>query len=218
MPKILEENKPKKRKKWLPVDWDSIYPLYKLGKYSNYKIAKIYAKDHKDSQTYKNTVSDAAIVKEAQKRNWKKNLAEKIKNEIKEKIVSKGVSSANLSDKEIVENAANVGADRVLEHRDDIKALRDIEEKLLLELKDGPKRMVVKTYKGEFIEKEFGMDISGKAATFKTLVSSMGKRIKLERQAFQIDIGDDPDTDDIDDMSDDDITNEIKRLLGDGGD
>ncbi|WP_022667905.1 hypothetical protein [Desulfospira joergensenii] len=172
------------------IDWDSIKPLYRLGTLSNYQICEQYEQDHKNSQTWKKTVTEAAIRKHAKIKKWKKNLAGKVKKEIQEKLVRTEVRTANqdnLSDDEIIENAAEAGSQVIFRHRKEIRCLIELENKFLLELGTDPTKLHFATYQGDIFSEECDLTVSEKAATLKNLTEVRAKRIALERQAYNLD-------------------------------
>lgn len=169
-------------KKKLLVDWGSVHNLYKLGHLSLRAIAEQYKADHTNSQTFKKTVSAPAIIKEAKRLKWKKNLASKVQERTQEKLVNKLVNSVNQkTDEEIIEEASNATANVVVLHRKQIKALLEHEDALLKELKTGTKPMLV----GEKIKK-VKIDLKDRSIILKNITACRKERIILERQAHNI--------------------------------
>ena len=65
-------------------------------------------------------LTSGPIRKKAKAQNWQKDLAGAVREKVKEKLVREEVRAPNARDKEIVEAAANTGADVVRRHRRDI--------------------------------------------------------------------------------------------------
>lgn len=160
------------------IDWDSIEPLYRAGSLSNCDICRQYEADHKNSQTWRLTVSEAAIRKHAKAKGWKKNLAQKVKEQVRENLVRSEVRDSNQShqgqsDQEIIEQAAEAGSGVVLRHRKEINSLATVESKLLLELETLPKAGKV--------------TLKDKSIILKNITHVRAQRIVLERQAYNLD-------------------------------
>jgi len=176
-----------KRRKF--IDWDSIEPLYRAGALSLHDICAQYEADHVNSQTWKKTVTHAAILKQAKKRNWTRNLAEKVQKRIKEKLVTEPVTTCNndkrASDEEYVERAAEVGTSVVLRHQREAASLLEHEDRLLSELATATK-LYITQYQGEIVKKSVSMTVYEKAQTLKALAEVRAKRIALERQAHSL--------------------------------
>ena len=188
----MADSKTKPAKKRCQINWKAVYPLYRTGTLSNLQIVKQYASDHINSQTHKPTVSEAAIRKQAIKCGWQKDLAGAVQEKIKQKLVRAEVrDSHQLSDEEIVDEAAEAGTQVVVRHREEIGGLKDIEEHLLNELACGSGKVHVSNYKGEITITKLNLTITEKSATYKNLVSSMKDRVALERQALNIVDGED---------------------------
>lgn len=174
------------------IDWDSIEPLYRAGQLSLNGICAQYAEDHKNSQTWKKTITHGAIVKKAKAKGWSRNLAGKVKERVKEKLVTSLVTGCDKgksggSDEEIIERAAEAGSNVVLRHRVEINALLEHENALLQELIDRPKKLYMANYQGKIISKEIELTIKERSATLKDLASVRAQRIALERQAHNLD-------------------------------
>jgi len=181
------------------IDWDSVEPLYRLGKLSNCEICRQYAADHEHSQTWKTTVTEAAIRLRAKAKGWERNLADRVRTKVKENLVRTPLRDSNqekqLSDQEIIDKAAEIAADVVLRHREEIKALLNIENALLEELSNGPKKLYLSTFQGEILEKEVSLTVKEKSATLKDLAAVRAQRVTLERQAYNLNDNSNPDED-----------------------
>lgn len=164
----------KKRAKRKFTNWDAVHELYKIGNLSLAGISEQYKADHQNSVRFKKTVSDVAIMKKAKEEKWSKSLAGKVQNAIQEKLVNAVVSNTNQKkDKEIVEEAAKVGAGVVMLHRKQIAALTAHEDRLLEEL-------------GAIKNKKTLKDLKMKSAILKDITQIRAQRIALERQAHNI--------------------------------
>lgn len=173
------------------IDWDSIEPLYRAGAMSLNDICRQYEADHVNSQVWKTTVTHAAIIKKAKDKKWTKNLVSKVSERIQEKLVTSLVTGCNqdrpLSDQDIIERAAEVGSQVVFRHRDEIKALLAHEQRLLVMLEGGPKKLYLSTFQGKILEKEVSLTVKEQSATLKDLAAVRAQRIVLERQAHNLD-------------------------------
>lgn len=188
----MAKSSPKKTKRKY-IDWDSIEPLYRAGVLSLHEICAQYEADHINSQVWKTTVTHAAIIKKAKAKKWTRNLAGKVRDRVKEKVVTGLVTGRNqeknqgLSDGEIVDAAAEVGHAVITRHMIEIAALVEIENQLLKELSDSPKRSYMANFQGQIISKEVQLTVKEKSATLKDLADVRAKRIILERQAYNLD-------------------------------
>lgn len=182
--------KPKNR----TVDWDAIEKEYRAGQLSNCVIAKNHG------------ITEGAIRKRAKADGWAKDLTEAVRRKVRDKLVRDEVrenKSRTYSDDDVIEAAASRGAEVVRSHRNDIRRLKDVAEKLLNELDGAPAER----------ETTVGFGVNKKVVTASTLKErteclrniSMAeeKRIKLERQAFNLD----------DFSGDDDAPDSIKITL-----
>lgn len=177
----------KASKKRLVVDWASIYPNYGIGTMSNPDIVNQYKADHVNSTVFKKTVSEGAIRKMAKLEGWKKSLAGAVQAKIKEKLVRVEIrDSYRKTDDQVINEAADKGVDVVVKHRIEIKRLDSIEEKLIKELENNPKKVHVSNYQGKITQTKLNITIMEKTASFKNLTGGMTQRIALERQAHNI--------------------------------
>lgn len=190
----------KKAKRKL-IDWDSVEPLFKLGSLSNYQICAQYAEDHKYSQVWKTEITEGSIRNRAKTKGWQKNIADKVQKQIKEKVLRKGLrkddnlrNEKNLTDNEIIDQAAEVGSGVILRHRTEIKALLDLEESFLIELGGTPTRGQFASFQGDISSIEVDLTLPEKVKTLKDLAAVRAQRIALERQAYNIKDDTEPDT------------------------
>ncbi len=182
------------------IDWDSVEPLFKLGSLSNYQICAQYAEDHKHSQVWKTEITEGSIRARAKSKGWKKNIAAKVQKEIKEKVLRNDLRNDsdlrkqnNLSDKDIIDQAAEIGSGVILRHRKEIKALLEFEEAFLIELGATPKRGQFASFQGDISSIEVDLTLPEKVKTLKDLTAVRAQRIALERQAFNIKEDTEPD-------------------------
>ena len=167
------------------TDWEAIEREFRANQLSICEIARRHG------------ISDAAI---HQKRKrlakkgivWTRDLATSVKNKIRDKLVRDGVSKSNVSDDEIVEEAANRGVEVIKLHRKDIISLGELIEQIKSELKDNPTRVHISSYKGEITETILSLTAAEKAMAVNNLANAQHKKIQLERQAFNLN-GENPD-------------------------
>ena len=135
----------------------------------------------------KHGCSEGYVRKLAGKHKWVKgDLAEKVRARVKEKLAA-DVAVPAATESEIVEAAANQGADAVRLQRQDIQKLRAIEQKLIAELSDPenpPTTVKVTSYLGSVTQTTLGIDVVGRSMAASYLSSVQHKRIQLERQAL----------------------------------
>lgn len=190
---------PEKKTKRKLIDWDSVEPLFKLGTLSNYQICSQYAEDHRHSDVWKQNITEGSIRNRAKTQGWQKNIADKVQIQIKEKVLRKSLrnddlrNKKKLTDKEIIEEAAEVGSNVILRHRTEIKALLDLEESFLIELGGTPTRGQFASFKGGISSIDVDLTVSEKAKTLKDMAAVRAQRIALERQAFNIKDDTEPD-------------------------
>jgi hypothetical protein len=114
-----------------------------------------------------------------------------VRSTVRSLLVRKGErTSALAKDAEIIQEAAETGAEVVRTHRKDILVLRRVEQALLAELGDAenpPKKVYVTQYQGQIIEREFAITVTERATALNALAGAAQKRIQLERQAYNLD-------------------------------
>jgi hypothetical protein len=176
------------------IDWEAIRQEYEADQLSNVEIGK------------RHDVTEGAIRKKAKKSGWKKSLSKRVREKVREKLV-RDVRNDNATDDQIEEAAAERGAGVIRSHRKDIAKLREVEQKLLAELDDDPKKTWVGQYQGEVITKDLSITVTERASAHQALAAAAHKRILLERQAFNLDDhGGDGDT----------IEDRLKRIVEGG--
>ncbi len=181
------------------IDWDAVEPLYRAGVLNNLDIVRQYEADHLHSQVWKATVAESAIRKRAKEKGWEKNLAEKVKKQIKENVVRKEVRMKcefALTDQEIVDQAASIGSEIVLQHRRDIPKKRALVDKLFAEIETmtDEKETLMEVINlvrdgGEKAQATLMSKLSSlpsRIKGMKELTSSYKELITLERQAFDL--------------------------------
>ena len=156
------------------IDWEAIEKEYRAGQLSNVQIAKGH------------DVSEGAIRKKAKQLGWTKDLSGKVREKVREKLVRSEVRGHNTNDNEIIEKASDRGKEVILLHRKDITSLRELEEQLISELKDGPTKLYITQYQGEIIRETVGLTAYERSSAANNLANVQHKRIQLERQAFSL--------------------------------
>ncbi len=91
------------------------------------------------------------------------------------------------TEKEIIEKAVGIGVAIEQLQRKDIGRLRNLEAELLEELADQPFKLYITQYKGRIIQKKIGIAVTEKACVLSHLSQIMQRRIKLEREAYNLD-------------------------------
>jgi len=147
-------------------DWEAIEREYRAGQLSVAEIARQHGLSH------------TAINKRAKKDGWLRDLTERVRERVSAKLVSPEVSEANAE--VAVETAAARGVEIVLRHRKDIARLRELREAL--------------TTKAEALAPEVATlsQLSDAVTTVESLSRTISRLVPLERQAFNLDSGDDP--------------------------
>lgn len=171
-----------KRKQY---DWEAIEREYRAGQLSLREIARVYG------------CSDTAIRKKAKANGWERDLSAKVRAKVRTKLVRDKVRTQALSEKEIVEVAAETGFQVSALHRKDIKRFRKLANKLLAELEGqtdgaevlGQARSALK--QGDMgvlaaaVQKITALPERIKGASL--LAGTLKNLITLERQAFNLD-------------------------------
>jgi transposase-like protein len=177
---MTADSKPKRNGNAPRYDWEAIERDYVAGQISIREIARQHG------------CNDAAIHRKARRLGWERDLSAVVRKTVRSKLARSGVSSARVSkrkvsDKEIIEQAAERGAQVVSLQRKDIASLRELEEQLIAELKDGPKKLYITQYQGEIVSKEVSLTVAERAQAANNLANVQHKRIALERQAYNLD-------------------------------
>lgn len=174
------------------TDWEAIEREYRAGQLSVSEIARQHG------------VSHTAINKRAKKLDWKRDLSRQVRQEVSARLVSAEVSpevsAANA--REAVNLAAERGVALVRQHQSRLARANAIAERLLEEL-DRESENVAEIEAA--IEDETASDKSpqrrnamlkavslpSRAATLRELSQVLKNTLPLERQAFNLDKGDD---------------------------
>lgn len=184
-----------------PVDWVGVERDYRAGILSNTAIGKKYG------------ISHTAVQKRAKAEKWTRDLSKRIEAE-REAKVSRAMVSVKVSeqrkatDDQVVEANAEVQKNIILEHRDDLKASRELVKRLLSELaaqtmtpeqitiladahlalKADENGNVDERARAKLIEAWMkSLGLSDRATTVQKLVNSLSVLVDKERQAFGID-------------------------------
>lgn len=154
------------------VDWEAVEREYRAGQLSLREIGRLFK------------VTDTAIRKRAKAENWQRDLTDKVREAVRNKLVRDGSQSQRANDEEIVEAAADRSHNVVLSHRTDISQLRALSTILATRLSQHLDGI---SGEGPGIgDKESATDMLEK------LTRIRARLIPLERQAFNIDNGSDP--------------------------
>lgn len=138
-------------------DWEAIEREYRAGQLSVNQIAKQYG------------CSEGAIRKRAKKEDWKRDLTHEVRQRAHDKAVRAEYESSRAEDQEIVEAAADRGAQVLQTQRKDLQELRAHGQALLGELQDSD------------------MELPKRTGAYRDLAQAMSRLIPLERQAFNLD-------------------------------
>lgn len=176
------------------TDWEAIEANYRAGILSLREIGRAQG------------VSDTAIRKRAKAEGWERDLTAQVKVRARVKLVRTDGSQGQRTrtDAEIIEEASDTQVSVVRSHRRDISTGRRIIASLFDELIEGTER---REEIDAAIEVETAGDTNGqraammrravalpsRAATMQSLAGALKHIVVLERQAFSIDTGGDPD-------------------------
>lgn len=145
-------------------DWESIHSDYRTGQLSVRAIAT------------KHDTHEATIRKRAKSRGWQRDLSQHVRAATNAKLVRSESTHLDTylsaDDSTLVEAAANTNVAVVLEHREHIRRWKGIASKLAATLEDMD---VTQDNVADF------------ARTLSSGVDTLGRVIKLERQAFGLD-------------------------------
>lgn len=169
--------KPKK-KAASGVDWDRGDRMIRAGQLSLREIGAAIG------------CGESAVRKRIKTRGLVRDLTGQVRATVRSLLVRKERTSVLAKDAEIIQEAAETGAEVVRTHRKDILALRRVEQALLAELGDAenpPKKVYVTQYQGQIIEREFAITVTERATALNALAGASQKRIQLERQAYNLD-------------------------------
>lgn len=180
------------RKKAQRYDWDRIERDYRTGQYSNRELSRTHGP------------SEATIRGRAKQGGWARDLSEQIRQRVREKttaVVAVEVSRAE-DDEQIIEQAAEAGAEIVRGHQRMLIKAKDLTcslmEQLGKQLESGT--ITVQTKDGKIAEVDVPLDYAGK--TLGNATMALERVIKMERQSYGLDAADK-----------DDIGKTLKELL-----
>ncbi|MEQ6329197.1 hypothetical protein VLF92_12840 [Pseudomonas chengduensis] len=167
-------------------DWEAIHNEYRAGQLSNVMLGKKYG------------VSEGMIRKKAKAENWQKDLAGAVRAQVKEKLVREEVRAPNARDNEIVEAAANTGADVVRRHRRDIAKGHGLVSMLFAQLEQAATHreeiedaIYEETKQDENTRRRNQMmkmvGLPTHAGVLRDLSTALKNLIPLERQAYNLD-------------------------------
>ena len=148
-------------------DWEAIEREYRAGQLSVAEIGR------------QNGISHPAILKRAKKEGWARNLAEHVREVVAARLVTEGVTTPNAREEEIIDAAAARGVEVVRCHRRDISSLNA----LAIRLRQKAEGLIdtVADLK----------DLDNATSVIESLARTASRLIPLERQAFNLDSGDD---------------------------
>lgn len=178
------------------LDWERIEEEHRAGRLSVCEIAR------------RNGCSEGAIRKKAKKFGWKRDLVARVNKEVRNRVVRKdGLSSSGKeirTDREIIDAAAEIGADIVLTHRKKILKGRETVIVLLDHLATS---LEFQPEIEETIESSDHLSVTQQARLFDAvslpvqsrvavnLATAMKTFVTLERQAHNLDATGDNDAD-----------------------
>ena len=181
----------------LPIDWEGIEGHYRAGVRSLRDIAAEYG------------LGESGIRKRAKRDGWVRDLSEKIAAAAAELVRKDAVRSpvrteSAVSERALIEANAELQANITRSHRADISRLRRIVQALLSELEDQTEQPEAYTQLAELLADpdanesrlqdayRRALSLPGRTATAKTLAETLKILIALERQAFNLSDGTDP--------------------------
>lgn len=174
------------------TDWEAIEREYRAGQLSVSEIGRQHG------------VSHTAINKRAKKHEWKRDLSKQVRQEISARLVSATVSPevSEANAREAVALAAERGVALVRQHQSRLARANAIAERLLEELDSGTEGLAEieaaiddETATDKSPQRRNAMlkavSLPSRAATLRELSQVLKNTIPLERQAFNLDKGDD---------------------------
>jgi len=174
-----------KKKKAKRYNWDAVELDYRKGLYSFRALAEMHGP------------SESAVRKKAKLLDWKKDLHPEIKKRAQEKISAQkvlgetGVEEFGKTDEDLIEDGADLIVKIIRGHQEQIQAYQGIVSVFGDRLKsqlDSEKLEVLMPGTGGKMEIDIPLDYVGKGLT--AGVGALERLVKLERQAFSIDSGD----------------------------
>lgn len=175
----------KVKKKARKFNWDAIELDYRKGLFSFRVLAEMHGP------------SESAIRKKAKQRDWKKDLHPEIKRRAQEKISAQkvlgqtGLEAFGKTDEDLIEDGADLIVRIIRGHREQIQIYQEIVAGFGTRLKE---QIANKTIEVRIpgtsgkMEIDIPLDYVGKGLT--SGVGALERLIKMERQAFSVDSGD----------------------------
>lgn len=176
-----------------PIDWEAVELAYRAGIRSLKDIGKQFQ------------VSDAGILKRAKRDGWTRDLSAKIRAKAEAKVSAAAVSTevsalTKLAENQLVDANAQMQADIILTHRQDIGRCRKLAMSLLGELEQQSENVDLYEKLGDLMKFE-NEEISAarreliskvialpsRTKTMKELAETLKSLVALEREAFGID-------------------------------
>lgn len=184
------QDKMAKRKQ---IDWEAIEKEFRVNQLSNVQIAKNH------------DISETAIRKKAKQYGWKKDLSQRVRERVREKLVRDEVREPNADDEKIVDAVAERGAKVITIHRQDIAKSQSLVQLFQGQLqeaatqRDEIKDSIIdetKNEEGKADQKRRNMmlkavSLPAHSGVLRDLTIAQKNLIYLERQAFNIDEGQD---------------------------
>lgn len=175
------------------IDWEAIEKEFRVNQLSNVQIAKNH------------DISETAIRKKAKQYGWKKDLSQRVRERVREKLVRDEVREPNADDEKIVDAVAERGAKVITIHRQDIAKSQSLVQLFQGQLqeaatqRDEIKDSIIdetKNEEGKADQKRRNMmlkavSLPAHSGVLRDLTIAQKNLIYLERQAFNIDEGQD---------------------------
>lgn len=199
---VTQGQAPKPRRSKADVDWDAVERVYRTGRKSDAEIARLFG----------NKVTPQAIGKRARKEGWTRDLTEVVRHAARAEVVQREVLKdvQRRAQREVgatvnlVQFAANVGAEVVMRHRAATKDLDDLIQALRGELWASTlrqdelvamfRRLVVDNEDMDTVERAHlanrfrdMLRIHERVGSVSRLAEAMNKQQAMERKAYDLD-------------------------------
>ena len=153
--------------------WAKLEEDYRCGTFSNVQLGRKYG------------VGESTIRKRAKKFQWEKDLSHAVRDKVKDKLVrgargGREPRTGGRSDDEIIDEAAERGAEIIEFHRKDIRTLREVAAGLMTELREN--KAVLRA-----TGKKTKVSLRDRSQIFANLTQAAARYIPLERQAYNLD-------------------------------
>lgn len=161
-------------------DWAAIERDYRTGQYSNRELTRLHGP------------SEGAIRRRATEGGWQRDLSEQIRQRVREKTtlaVTKEIVRAE-SDEQIIEQAAEAGAEVIRGHQRLLRKAKGLAETLMQRLEEQleQRTITVQLKGGETAEIDVPLDYAGK--TLGNATMALERVVKMERQSYGLDAED----------------------------